>query len=84
MFIKKLKFDFSKVVPLDYSGIITGRKVFIQDIEITNDFNPKTVNGIDIGVLALRIVTRSTEQDISGFYTFTQDIDASKYQGKIR
>ncbi|XP_068220723.1 uncharacterized protein [Palaemon carinicauda] len=66
----------NNVVTLDYSGLVNGRKIFTQGIDVIGDFNPSTINGVDIALLASRILRRSGEQLISAYYTFNKDINA--------
>ncbi|KAK7076189.1 hypothetical protein SK128_002233 [Halocaridina rubra] len=62
------------VVQLDYSGSVVGRKVFVLPIDIDGNFNPATINGIDIAHLASRILRRHGEQTIEAVYTFRQNL----------
>ncbi|XP_069180722.1 LOW QUALITY PROTEIN: uncharacterized protein [Procambarus clarkii] len=65
------------VVLKDYSGIITGTKTFLQPLNIRGNFDPTTINGINVIDLASRCLTKSGDQVIPGHYTFNSSINVS-------
>ncbi|XP_042865449.1 uncharacterized protein LOC122249022 isoform X2 [Penaeus japonicus] len=64
-----------KVVPRNYSGIITGKKKFHKPVSILGDFNPAIINYINMSRLVSRILTSSTEQTIHSKYFINGDIN---------
>ncbi|XP_042894169.1 uncharacterized protein LOC122267999 [Penaeus japonicus] len=67
----------AKVVPVNYNGVISGRKTFSQPLSISGNFNPTTLNGFDVAQLASRILTKGTNQNVAGKYTINGDITAN-------
>lgn len=65
-----------QVVPVNYNGTITGTKRLDQPVLVLGDFNPTTVNGINLAELVPRILTKHGDQSILGNYTFNSDITA--------
>ncbi|ROT80194.1 polehole-like protein [Penaeus vannamei] len=72
-----------KVVPLNHDGIITGTKIIDQPVFVLGDFNPSTVNGIDLAELVPRILTKSGNQSIIGNYTFSSNITATNIDAPV-
>ncbi|XP_042857978.1 uncharacterized protein LOC122244196 [Penaeus japonicus] len=66
----------AKVVPVNYNGVISGRKAFSQPLSISGNFNPTTLNGFDVAQLASRILTKGTNQNVAGKYTINGDVTA--------
>ncbi|KAG7170904.1 putative polehole-like 2, partial [Homarus americanus] len=64
------------VVLQDYNGIIRGVKTFHQALKIGGNFDPVTINGINVADLARRILSRSTEQTVFSHYTFSNSVNA--------
>ncbi|XP_047468904.1 uncharacterized protein LOC125025063 isoform X2 [Penaeus chinensis] len=63
-----------KVIPLDYDGVISGKKTFEKNVTILGDFNPALLNRINMSRLVSSILTTNTEQTISSQYFFEGDI----------
>ncbi|XP_042218448.1 uncharacterized protein LOC121863747 [Homarus americanus] len=66
----------TNVVLQDYNGIIRGVKTFHQALKIGGNFDPVTINGINVADLARRILSRSTEQTVFSHYTFSNSVNA--------
>ncbi|XP_069173442.1 uncharacterized protein [Procambarus clarkii] len=73
----------NNVVSVNYSGEIVGRKVFTKPLYVKANFNPKVVNGINLNVLAARILRRAGEQVINGTYTFNASITARELFAQV-
>ncbi|XP_063614575.1 uncharacterized protein LOC134787697 [Penaeus indicus] len=73
----------SKVIPLNYDGAISGTKRIDQPVFVLGDFNPTTVNGINLAELAPRILTKSGNQSITGNYTFSSNITATNIDAPV-
>ncbi|XP_071544735.1 uncharacterized protein [Panulirus ornatus] len=67
----------TNVVLQDYQGTIGGVKTFLYPTHIRRNFDPISINSINVADLAARILTKSTDQIILGHYTFNNSISAS-------
>ncbi|KAK8727559.1 hypothetical protein OTU49_009622, partial [Cherax quadricarinatus] len=73
----------TNVVTYDYDGAIQGTKTFLQPLDIKENFDPATINGLSVADLVARILTKSTDQTILGHYTFSNSISAVDVSASI-
>ncbi|XP_050696036.1 uncharacterized protein LOC126985324 [Eriocheir sinensis] len=64
------------VVQVGFKGRIEGRKLFTGGLRVSGNLQAGSINGVDLGALASRILRKSSHQVISGHYTFLGDVTA--------
>lgn len=60
---------------------IEGRKLFAGGLRVAGNLKARSINGVQLGALASRILRKSSQQLISAPYTFTSDVTAGEWQG---
>ncbi|XP_068221706.1 uncharacterized protein [Palaemon carinicauda] len=68
------------VVQKNYSGEINGVKTFLQPMEVKKNFAPERINNITVVDWYDVILSKSRDQTLTGYYTFTGNFDADTIQ----